>query len=527
VGLPAQAEWIQTVGVGERAILLGGAFTARADDYTAYFYNPAGAAEFRGPVVGLNTRVLDTTNLKIRDRTGSHDVEGTTVDSPVAIAPTLGAYLPLSVVPWARQQIPYADRVTVGVGLGAPWALAADWENEAGVHRFAAMNEQLFVVDLVPTFAFRVNDQLSVGAGVNWVAFQHARVEPLIGDGFIGEAANFVTGGAVPPNLTIDGVPDGSLLLLTNGGHNLVIPPNDFDPDWRTVSYTLGALYRVNDRLRIGATYREEMPTTFTGKAHLFIASSATLGVLPQRTLNDFELDLHMPRNLQWGVAYDVIPKVLTCSLDLLWTNWGGAKGFNRATRVRLVPGLIELPPALAPLLRPANPGANASVGDSIRNLLVDYEAKDTISVRAGVEYRVIPDLRVLVGYAYDPAFHDAEATDLLTYSSNRHLASLGFQYELTRLLAPWLGSRNAITLASGFQAIVYEDRVLREGRGKNLGGVAYYQDQDGSFLTLNFVPNTDPFAGFRSDGQPITGPLNLGGFIWAAGLSVEYRFLL
>ena len=284
----AHGEWIQTVGLSERCIALGGACVAKADDYGAYYHNPAAATAFEKALIGGNFRILDTTRLDLRDSAGNQSVPKTNAEGKVAIAPTLAGYFPLR------------DRITFGIGLGAPFAITADWDNDEGMHRYNMSEQALFVLDLTPTIAFAVNERLSLGVGLNLVALKHLRLETLIPQSF---------GAALPPALGGAGVvipttPDspviGSITLETDGDVGLGIPPDQFAFVLDEFALTLGAQYRASDRLTLGAVYRSQTDSSWEGDVTLEI------GGVPQTV--GFDLDLDLPGHLQAGFAYDLIP---------------------------------------------------------------------------------------------------------------------------------------------------------------------------------------------------------------------------
>jgi long-subunit fatty acid transport protein len=262
--------------------------------------------------------------------------------------------------------------------------------------------------------------------------------------------------------------------------------------------------------------YREETPVDFEGDVALRIAPSATFGgALPAYGRSRYRLALEMPRHLQGGFAWDVAERAIW-SVDVQWTQWSAAKGLGDRARVSLTPGLVALPsiPGLLP-----NPNARAQPGDAIRALVLDYDLRDTVAIRTGVELHATPSIDVLLGYAYDPSAVAKSHLDAITFSSDRHLPSAGVAYHLRG------ENGRSLRLVAGFQAAVYEGRRIGTGRSGNLGGLATYRDADGDYSTLAFTANDDPFAASRPDGRPITGAVTLSGFLWAAGLSIAGSF--
>jgi long-chain fatty acid transport protein len=511
----ARADWIQTIGIGEQPALLGGAVTGREGGPTSWYYNPAGAGDFRSPLAAAEARVLDSRELSFSDAGGDHRTEDTLGRSEVALAPSVGIYLPLAALP-SSERLPYADRVVFGIGFGAPFAITANWGDD-GFQRFDSRNQSLFVLELAPTLAVRLSDRLTVGATLDWVAFDKLRIDAFLGDGFVGEAASFATGGAVPAPATIDGGDDGAISLRTDDSSHLGV--GRFDPDFGSTGYTLGLRYRLLDRLAFGLAYREETPVDFEGEVALHLDPSATFGALPTHSRSDYRLALEMPRHLQGGFAWDLADRLATWSVDVQWTQWSAAHGLGSRARVDLKQGLVALPTALAPALLPANPGARAAPGDAIRALVIDYDMRDTVAVHTGVELHASSRVDVLLGYTYDPSAVPKHRLDAISFSSDRHWASTGVAVHWGK------ASGRSVSLVTGFQAVVYEDRRVGEGDSRNLGGLATYQDADGAYATLGFTSNHDPYAAARPDGRPITGAVGFSGFLWAAGLSLQGSF--
>lgn len=458
----AQGEWIQSVGQSERCIAMGGACVARAGDYGAYYHNPAAAASFEKPLIGGNFRILDTTRLDLRDSLGNQDIPKTNTEGKLALAPTVAGY------------IPWGDRVTFGVGLGAPFAISADWDNGEGLHRYNMSEQALFVLELTPTAAFEVNERLSVGVGLNVIVLKHLKLEALIPLSF---------GAALPPALggagaIIPTTPDsqiiGSIALETDGDANLGIPPDDFATAFDEFALTLGVQYQATDRLRLGAVYRSGTDSEWDGDLTLEI------GGMPQTV--GFDLDLDLPAHLQVGFAYEVVPGELDWSVDLQWTRWSEADGIGS----------------------PAVIGFDAPLVGFINDLELDYDGDDAMTFRTGLEYRLGPRWSLMAGYARDGAIFDDSRVDILTYDSDRNIVSAGAVWDCRD---PASGS--GWMLMGGVQAMLYESRKIRTGESQNLGGVSLPNLLDGD--TLSFTANR--------------GEFEYGGAIWAVSLSFQYGF--
>lgn len=465
ISLPASAGWIQSFGQSERCIALGGACVAKANDFGAYYHNPAAATEFSSPVIGGNFRILDTTFVDLIDSAGNHNVDRTNTEGDVVIAPTLGAYLPVS------------DSVTFGVGVGAPFAITADWENNDGIHRFNMADQSLFAIEVTPTAAFKVTDRLSIGAGLNVVALKQLRTQTLIPDSF---------GAALPPALgglgaIIPTTPNspviGSIVLQSDRDVPIGIPPDQLDTSFDEFAVTLGAQYKVSDRLTVGAVYRSKTAVTFDGILTLDLTAG---GGGRQRV--GFSTDIDLPAHLQAGFAYDVIPGRLNWSFDVQWTNWASTTGLGSPLVIRVDEPLLGI----------------------INDLQVDYDANDTFTFRTGLEYAVDRHWTLLGGYAYDQAIFDDQHVDILTYDSNRHLLSAGVMYDTRddEREAGW-------TINVGAHATIYEDRRIAAGESENLGGLSLPNLVDGD--TLGFSSNREAFS--------------YGGAILAGGISLQYTF--
>lgn len=57
-----------------------------------------------------------------------------------------------------------SDRFTVGIGINAPFGLATEYDN-TWVGRYHAIESDVLTVNINPAVAYKINENLSVGAG--------------------------------------------------------------------------------------------------------------------------------------------------------------------------------------------------------------------------------------------------------------------------------------------------------------------------------------------------------------------------
>ena len=145
-----RAEWIQTLGQSEHCTNLGGACVAKEGDLATSYYNPAAAAHFESKLFGFNAKFVDTTHLDLKDDAGNHSFDKTNKQGDVVLSPSAGFYWPLN------------DTIVLGIGLGSPFAISGEWANDEGLHRYNMSEQALFLLDLTPMVAFKLNERLSL-----------------------------------------------------------------------------------------------------------------------------------------------------------------------------------------------------------------------------------------------------------------------------------------------------------------------------------------------------------------------------
>ncbi|MBD0306251.1 MAG: outer membrane protein transport protein, partial [Nitrospiraceae bacterium] len=169
----AQAQTPRILGQGTAASGMGNAFAAQADDPSAVHYNPAGMTQLRGVqnmfgalFVGGTTNYTSPTGINVTgDRNGS-----------VAWPPPGHVYLTANMKDLGVTSL---GDVTVGVGLNSPFGSIARYPDN-GPFRTSVTFNTLPLLDIKPTVAYRINEQLSLGVGADIYTFSG-----LFGEGHV------------------------------------------------------------------------------------------------------------------------------------------------------------------------------------------------------------------------------------------------------------------------------------------------------------------------------------------------------
>ncbi|WP_430432881.1 OmpP1/FadL family transporter [Methyloversatilis sp.] len=262
---------------------LGNAYAgsaAVAEDASTVFFNPAGMTLLPGRNVAFSVNLVRPS--------AKFDNQGSTVPPGQGIGGNGGDAGDWAAIPAGYMSWQLTDRLFAGLGVGAPFGLkteyGADW-----VGRFHAVKSEIKTVNINPSIAFKVNDVLSIGVGVN---FQ--RIDA--------DLTNLVTN----PGLA------GSLASGRIKGD---------DTAW---GWNAGLMWQVSDTTRLGAAYRSKMDYKLEGTAR-FTGLNAT-GNIVATALNagrggDVTADVELPDTATFSVAQKISDR-WTMLGDISWTGW-------------------------------------------------------------------------------------------------------------------------------------------------------------------------------------------------------------
>jgi long-chain fatty acid transport protein len=149
----AQAALFELYQHGGRATGQAGAFTARADDPSAIYYNPAAITKLQGTQVEAG---LDFTNPRDDYQSATDKVE---------------AHHVINFPPMAffTHHFGAGSPIAIGLGIDAAYWNDLNWDDALFPGRFVDRRFRLQVGELHPVLAWEVTDDFSVGGGLRYL----------------------------------------------------------------------------------------------------------------------------------------------------------------------------------------------------------------------------------------------------------------------------------------------------------------------------------------------------------------------
>jgi len=151
---------VDTYGIGAKATALGGAFTARADDFSAMYYNPAGIAQLDRPQLSVGSAFVNAAVSAEVDYKNDYDYrDGKYVkdDTQLLVYPHGGFVYPFKL---------FGKKAAFGVATYVPYGLWLRWEPDPKVNAGAYNTYESWyyrVVNAAPTFAIQLTKRLYLG----------------------------------------------------------------------------------------------------------------------------------------------------------------------------------------------------------------------------------------------------------------------------------------------------------------------------------------------------------------------------
>lgn len=344
---------VQSFGTGAVAKGQSEAVVAQANDPYAVYYNPAGLTQIDRPMLSTSVNIYDA-EVKIKNFEINSTKTGDTNLNTMGPSRMHSTGEPL-VTPTMGFAMPINNDWSFGIAAYSPYGLRVLWDHDPNQNSAALYSwESTYYRTVVsPTAAYKISDKLSAGLGVS-----------------LGHSV-FHTGKTVPAN-PLTGTPGLTALKLE--------AEDDFN-----YSFNVGVLYKPNDDISMGLTYRSVTNTDFDGD--IYIAGKKTAPV---------SIKYDHPQSVQGGIRYNFLSD-LAIETDLVWTNWDINR--NQIEKTPMAPG-----------------GAFHHARDW----------ENTVQYKIGAEWQATESLILRSGYTYDPSPVPDETFDIGWPDTDRSVYNIG-----------------------------------------------------------------------------------------------------
>ncbi len=321
------------------------------------------------------------------------------------------------------------DFLKAGISLTTPYGSSIKWPNNwKGADLVQEMSLKSF--SLQPTLAWKITDNLSIGAGL------------------------MIMWGDV--NISRSLLPMGALSAIAPQYNDVVLASASLHGKSSTrVGFNVGAMYDINNEWTVGASFRSKVTAkVHEGKATMDYASEAIKKILinmstfPQLDKGTFKAELPLPANLTFGGTYSPENSNWLFSADVQWTFWSAYKELNVVfTEVFLEPYSIQ----------------------------ADKKYKDSFAFRFGSQYALTErcDLRAGAYFDMSPVRDDYYNPE--TPSMNKLGFTLG-------------GSFRPLKHFSINASVIYLQGISRDGSYEFVDGLKQPQRFEGHYKSSAFI---------------------------------------
>ncbi len=284
---------------GAAAMGMSAAMTARSEDLSAIYYNPAGLDYVQGFELMLGvTPIMPSHHYSpFYEDKKNYLFKSQEAESNIFLPPQIYAAMPLG------------GRMVLGVGVFAPFGLGTEWDDEWN-GRYTSTYAEIQSIYINPTLTIKLNEKASFGFGVSYVT-SNATIEKI-----------FDTGSLLSANLM--GNPDYDSKFGLEG-------------DGSAVTYNLGLLARPLENIQLGVSFRAAYDMDYEGTAKFKHANKSIpvpdgqggVVMLPVSQVladqlpasQDGDATLNMPWMMNFGLKYDVNPR-WDVSSDINLVGW-------------------------------------------------------------------------------------------------------------------------------------------------------------------------------------------------------------
>lgn len=337
---------------------LGNAYAgsaAVAENASTIFFNPAGMTQLKDVEVSGGVSMVSASY----QFNNTSSATGTTLVGN-ADGGTDG-YIPNAYLSWR-----VAKDISVGLGIGAPFGLMTDYSNPwyGAAH---SLKFQIKTINVNPSVAWRANEWLSIGGGLNYQTIDAEYVRAV-------------------------GVASAALAATT-----VTLKLNDTAWGWNA-----GALFTLSPTTKIGLSYRSTIKYEVTGNAVLAGPAAGALNTLGASS--DVKASVKLPDTFilsatqKLGDQWELLG-------DISWTGWSSIPKIDIIRTSGVASGQIAQ--------------------------TLDTEFRDTWRVAAGANYQINEAWKLKLGIAYDQTPVKGATTRLTALPDNDRIwFSIGTQWK-------------------------------------------------------------------------------------------------
>jgi long-chain fatty acid transport protein len=300
---------IEQSGSGMGNAFAGGA--ASAEDASTIFYNPAGMSRLPGMQGVVAVHAIDiNTNF---NNGASQSALGQPLGSNGGNAGDVAA------VPNLYFSFPVNRQIAVGLGINAPFGLKTEYSSD-WIGRYQAIKSEVKTVNINPSLAFKVNEQLSLGIGASYQRIDAELTKAVNYTAVVAQGLQQLAAAGQIPAAAIPG------LIAANAGLEGSVRIKGDDSQW---GYNVGALYNITPQTRMGVAYRSAIKYTVSGDASFnsptatnstgaLIVAGANATTLANGAVT---LDLKVPDSASVSIFHQ-LNQQWDLMGDISWTGW-------------------------------------------------------------------------------------------------------------------------------------------------------------------------------------------------------------
>ena len=302
---------------------------AVADDASVLARNPALMSLFKDKQISV-AGIAVIPDVSLKGQSAAYGLDANSIDDD-SIAPS-------AFIPAGYFTMPLNDKVSLGFGAFSNFGLSTEFNDDYAAGSIAGETE-IVTVNMNASASYKINEQFSVGLGLNYV-YADAKVVR--------------NAGANP-----FGIPANTQIAHLEG--------DDYGFGWN-----VGAMYQLDENNRFGFSYRSETDIDFEGEYSNQLP--AAVGGLAGMTVPG-ELKLTLPAIAEFSGSHQ-LDKKLGVHYSILWTGWDSFQKLEAYTPSRETPVFSK----------------EENFSDSMRySIGTDYQYSDALLLRAGIAYDESP----------------------------------------------------------------------------------------------------------------------------------------